>query len=156
MSLYCKDSKEPFLYKQYKTKQRKRNFLTLDDDVSSSMHGINIIGGKTGILSTISLDHILNIQPTRRGDVYASIVGQGRTIAFSPGDPGLWLTCGTALQGHTLSHQNLCVLGLNHKTWPCWKDGGEGRGERGKGFGSGYRSFKCVPGLSKILVLIVS
>lgn len=91
------------------------------------MYGINIIGGKTGILSTISLDHILNIEPTRRGDVNASIVGQGRTIAFSPGDPGLWLACGTALQGHTLSHQNLCVLGLNHKTWSCWKDGGEGR-----------------------------
>lgn len=103
---------------------------TLHDDVRCGMYGINIIGGKAGILSSISLDHVLDIKPSGRGDVDTSIVGQGCPIAFSPRDPRLWLACGTALQGHTLSHQHLSVQRLDHKTWPCLRSsGGEKRGE---------------------------
>lgn len=99
------------------------------DDIRCSVYGINIIGGKAGILSSISLDHVLNIKPAGGGDVDASVVGQGCPIALCPGDPGLRLACGTALQGHTLSHQHLSVLGLDHKTWPCWRSRGRGGGE---------------------------
>lgn len=102
---------------------------TLYDYICSSMYGINIIGGKTGVLSSISLYYILDKKASRRGDVDASIVGQGCPITLCPGDPGLWLACGAALQGHTLSNQHLSVLGLDHKTWPGWKSRGEKGGE---------------------------
>lgn len=90
------------------------------DDISRSVYGVNIVGGKTGVLSSISLDHILNIEPSGGGDVDASVVGQRCPVGLCPGDPRLGLACGAALQGHALSHQHLGVLGLDHKTWPCW------------------------------------
>lgn len=107
---------------------------TLYNDISCGMYGIDVVGGKTGILSPISLDHLLDIKPSRRGDVDASVVGQGCPVALCPGDSGLRLACGAALQGNALSHQHLRVLGLDHKTWPCWRSRGEREGgERGNG-----------------------
>ncbi len=100
---------------------------TLYNDIRCSVYGINIVRGKTGILSSISLGHVLDVKSSRRGDVDASVVGKWRPIAFCPGDARLRLACGAALQGHALSHQHLSVLGLDHETWPCWRS--EGRGE---------------------------
>lgn len=98
------------------------------------MDSVDIIGCETGIFSSVGLHHVLNIQSTRGGDVDARVCGQGAAIPFGPGNSGLWLACGAALQGHALSHQHLRVLGLNHKTWPCWQSrGGGGRTGRGKG-----------------------
>lgn len=50
-------------------------FLTLHYDISSRMDSVDIIGCKAGILSSVGLDHILNIQSTRGSDVDASIIG---------------------------------------------------------------------------------
>lgn len=96
-------------------------WFTLDNDISCGMYGIHIIGGKTCILSSILLDNILDIKPSGGGDVDANIIGQRCPVSLCPGDSRLWLACGTALQRHTLSHQDLSVLGLYHKTWSCWR-----------------------------------
>lgn len=106
------------------------------NDVRCSMYGINIIGGKTRILSSIRLNHVLDVKPSRGGDVDPCVIGQGCPVGLCPGDPWLWLACGTAFQGHALSHQHLGVLGLDHKTWPRWRGRmRRGRGERGNGVG---------------------
>lgn len=97
--------------------------------MSCRMDSVDIIGCKTGIFSSVCLHHVLNIQSTRGSDVDTSVIREGATIAFSPGHSRLWLACGAALQGHALSYQYLCVLWLNHKTWPCWRS--RGRGEDG-------------------------
>lgn len=68
------------------------------------MYGINIIGGKAGILSSIGLGHVLDVEPSRGGDVDASVIGQGCPVALCPRDAGLRLARGAALQGHALSH----------------------------------------------------
>lgn len=91
----------------------------MDNDVSCGMYGVNIIGSKAGILAPISLDHILDVKASRGSDVDAGVIGQGCPVTLSPGDPGLWLACGAALQCYTLPDQHLCVLGLDYKTWPC-------------------------------------
>lgn len=117
---------------------------TLYNDICCSVYGINIIGGKTGVLSSISLDHILNIKAPGGGDVDASVVGQGGPITLCPGDPGLRLACGTTLQGHTLSHQHLSVLGLDHKTWPCCSGRGEGGGREDRGNGVGLIRWEMI------------
>lgn len=85
------------------------------------MYGINIIRGKTGILSSISLDHVLDKKPSRGGDVDAGVIGEWCPVALCPRYSGLWLAYGTALQGHTLSDQHLSVLGLDYKIWSCLK-----------------------------------
>lgn len=101
---------------------------TLHEDVCCSVYGINVIGGKAGVLAPISLHHILDEKPPRGSGVNASVVGQGGPVSLRPGDSGLRLACGTALQSHTLAHQHLCVLGLDHETWPCCSN----RAERGR------------------------
>lgn len=98
------------------------------------MYGINIVGGKTGVMSPIRQVHVLDIKPSGGGGVDAGVVGKGCAVPLGPGHPGLWLARGAALQGHALSHQHLSVLGLDHKTWPCWRrrrgvDVGMGLGE---------------------------
>ena len=95
-----------FTYLEGKREENWEKWIypTLYNDICRSMNCVNIIWGKTGILSSIGLDHILNIKPTRGGDIDARIVGQGSSVPFSPGDSRLWLASGTALQGHTLSH----------------------------------------------------
>lgn len=112
--------------------------LTLHYDISSRVDSVDIIGCETGVFSSVSLRHVLDIQPARGGDVDASVTGQGAAVAFSPGHSGLRLACGAALQGHALSHQHLCILRLDHKTRPCWRSGGgAGRGRAGDGTGRG-------------------
>lgn len=91
---------------------------TLYDDIRRSVYSIHIIGGKTCVLPPIRLVHILDVKPSGGGDGDAGVVGQGCAIALRPRDPGVWLARGATLQGHTLSHQHLGVLGLDHKAWP--------------------------------------
>lgn len=91
------------------------------------MYSINIIGGKTGILSSISLDHILDKKPSGGGDVDAGVIGQWCPVTPCPGHSGLRLACGTALQGHALSDQHFSVLGLDYKTWSSCRSRGRGK-----------------------------
>lgn len=86
-----------------------------------SVYGINIIGGEARVLSSISLLHVLDVEPSGGGDGDAGVVGQGRPVTLRPGHPRLRLARGAALQGHALPHQDLRVLGLDHKTGPCWR-----------------------------------
>lgn len=114
--------------------QRTSFSLTLYDDIGGGVDRVHVVGGEAGVLSSVGLPHVLNIQPAGGGDVDAGVVGEGAAVPFGPGHPGLRLTRGAALQGHALPNQHLCVLWLNHKTGPRWRSRGGGqRGRMGRG-----------------------
>lgn len=96
---------------------------TLHDDVRRGVDGVHVVGGEAGVLAAVGLLHVLDVQPSGRGDVDAGVAGQRRAVPFGPGDPGLRLARGAAFQGHALSHQHLRVLGLDDKTGPRWREG---------------------------------
>ena len=106
------------------------------------MDGVQVVGGEAGVLPLVCLHHMLDEQPPRRGGVDTGIGRQGSAGPLGPGDPGLGLACSATLQGDTLPHQHLCILGLDHKTGPRWgrKVGDEIEKERQKKIETKYLS----------------
>lgn len=96
--------------------------LTLYYNIRIGTDSVNIVAREAGVLSSISLIDTLNEKTAGRCNVDAGVHRQGRLVSFSPGYPGLWLTRRAALQGHTLPHQHLSILWLDHKTGPSWME----------------------------------
>ena len=92
-----------------------RTGLTLDDDERRGVDAVHGVGGEAGVLPTVLLLHILDVEAARRGDAHPGVRGHGAAVAPGPGDLRWGVARGAALQGHTLPHQHLCVLGLDHK-----------------------------------------
>lgn len=85
------------------------------------MDGVHLVAGEAGVLAAVRLVDVLNVEAAGGGDVDAVVRWQGRAVAAGPGDAGLRLAGGAALQGHALAHQHLRVLGLDHKAGPRWE-----------------------------------
>lgn len=101
------------------------------------MNGVNVVGGKTGVLPSIGLDHLLDVEPPRGSGADASVTGQRCTVTLRPGDPRLRLAGGAALQGHAFSHQHLRVKRLDDKTRSSLVRRDKEDDEEGAGVGRG-------------------
>lgn len=82
------------------------------------MDGVHLVAGEAGVLPAVGLVDVLDVEAAGGGDVDAVVRGQGRAVPAGPGDAGLGLTGGAALEGHALAHQHLRVLRLDHETGP--------------------------------------
>ncbi len=97
-------------------------WLTLYYNIRSGVDGVHVVTCEAGVLSPIGLINVLNIETSWRSDVDARVHREGRVVSFGPGHTGLWLARRTALQGHALPDQNLCILRLDHETRSSWRE----------------------------------